>query len=92
MQRSDLWIMRPFNTLFLIVFAAFLALLILASLLLRGKSEKAKRTVLDRLHPGAVILLHAVSKDNAAALGAVIDEARSQGYVFRALTDYVPPV
>ena len=46
MQRSDLWIMRPFNTLFLIVFAAFLALLILASLLLRGKSEKAKRTVL----------------------------------------------
>ena len=55
-------------------------------------AEKAKRTVLDRLHPGAVILLHAVSKDNAAALGAVIDEARSQGYVFRALTDYVPPV
>ncbi len=46
MQRSDLWIMRPFNTLFLIMFAAFLALLILASLLLRGKSEKAKRTVL----------------------------------------------
>ena len=44
--QNDFWIMRPFNTLFLIVFAAFLALLILASLLLRGKSEKAKRTVL----------------------------------------------
>ncbi len=54
-------------------------------------AETAKRTVLDRLHPGAVILLHAVSKDNAAALGEIIDAARSQGYVFRALTDYVPP-
>ncbi len=43
---NDFWIMRPFNTLFLIVFAAFLALLILASLLLRGKSGKTKRTVL----------------------------------------------
>ncbi len=51
----------------------------------------AKQTVLSRLHPGAVILLHAVSKDNAAALGAIIDEARAQGYRFCALTDYVPP-
>ena len=51
----------------------------------------AKQTVLDRLHPGAVILLHAVSKDNAAALGDIIDAARAQGYVFCALTDYTPP-
>ena len=57
----------------------------------QGK-ETAKQTVLSRLHPGAVILLHAVSKDNAAALGEIIDAARSQGYVFRALTDYLPPV
>ena len=54
-------------------------------------AETAKKTVLDRLHPGAVILLHAVSSDNAAALGAIIDEARAQGYVFRPLTDYEPP-
>lgn len=54
-------------------------------------AETAKKTVLDRLHPGAVILLHAVSKDNAAALGDIIDEARAQGYVFCALTDYTPP-
>ena len=43
---NGFWIMRPFNTLFLVVFAAFLLLLILASLLLRGKSERTKRTVL----------------------------------------------
>ena len=44
--QNDFWIMRPFNTLFLIVFAAFLALLVIASLLLRVKSDKAKTTVL----------------------------------------------
>ena len=45
-SENSFWIMRPFNTLFLVVFGAFLALLVLASLLLRGKSGKAKRTVL----------------------------------------------
>ena len=43
---NDFWIVHPFNTVFLIAFAAFLALLVFASLLLRGKSEKTKRTVL----------------------------------------------
>lgn len=47
----------------------------------------AEKTVTERLHPGAVILLHAVSPDNAAALGAIIDDARSQGYVFRSLDE-----
>ena len=43
---NDFWIMRPFNTLFLIVFAAFILLLVIASLLLRGKSERTRRIVL----------------------------------------------
>ncbi|WP_334076821.1 delta-lactam-biosynthetic de-N-acetylase [Paenibacillus sanfengchensis] len=47
----------------------------------------AYRKVIDQLHPGAVILLHSVSKDNAAALGAIIDEARRQGYEFRSLDE-----
>ena len=34
---------------------------------------------------GAVILLHSVSPDNAAALGDIIDWARKQGYEFRSL-------
>lgn len=54
---------------------------------IKGK-DYAVKTVGERLHPGAVILLHSVSKDNAAALGEIIDNARKDGYVFKALTDY----
>ena len=43
---SDIWIMRPFNTLFLVAFAAFLLLLVIASILLRGKTERTKSIVL----------------------------------------------
>ena len=53
--------------------------------------EYAFKTVTSRLHPGAVILLHSVSPDNAAALGDIIDYARSQGYEFKALSDYRSP-
>lgn len=41
--------------------------------------------VMGQLHPGAVILLHSVSSDNAGALSKIIDDARSQGYEFRSL-------
>ena len=53
----------------------------------RGK-EYAIEKVMSRLHPGAVILLHSVSKDNAEALGEIIDKARAQGYTFRSIADY----
>ena len=36
----------------------------------------------DRIHPGAVYLLHAVSSTNTAILGDFIDYAKSQGYTF----------
>ncbi len=49
--------------------------------------DYAFETVTARLHPGAIILLHAVSPDNAEALGRIIDEARAQGYEFRSLYD-----
>ncbi|MDR1805815.1 MAG: polysaccharide deacetylase family protein [Clostridium sp.] len=52
----------------------------------QGK-QKAFDTISSRLHPGAIILLHAVSTDNAAALGDIIDYARANGYEFKALTD-----
>ena len=51
----------------------------------RGK-DYAFETVTSRLHPGAVIMLHSVSKDNAAAMGDIIDYALKQGYTFRSLT------
>ena len=53
---------------------------------IQGK-DYAVKTVMERLHPGAIILLHSVSKDNAAALPEIIDKARAEGYVFRALTE-----
>ncbi len=43
---SDFWIMEPLNALFCAVFAAFLILLIVVSLLLRGKSLKTRGNVL----------------------------------------------
>ncbi|MBQ5825357.1 MAG: polysaccharide deacetylase family protein [Clostridia bacterium] len=51
----------------------------------KGK-DYAFKTVTSRLHPGAIILLHSVSADNAEALGEIIDYALSQGYVFKPLT------
>ena len=50
----------------------------------KGK-QYAYDTVTSRLHPGCVLLLHAVSYDNADALGDIIDYALSQGYTFKAL-------
>ncbi len=50
-------------------------------------ADYAYRQVVSQLHPGAVILLHSVSKDNAAALGSIIDEARRQGYEFKSLDE-----
>ncbi|WP_241674573.1 delta-lactam-biosynthetic de-N-acetylase [Paenibacillus luteus] len=48
-------------------------------------SQYAYNEVVKQLHPGAIILLHSVSKDNTEALGRIIDEARRQGYLFKSL-------
>lgn len=53
----------------------------------RGK-DYAVEKVMSRLHPGAVILLHSVSKDNAEALGEIIDRARAEGYRFESIVNY----
>ncbi len=50
--------------------------------------DYAFEKVTARLHPGAVILLHSVSPDNAEALGRIIDFARENGYEFRALSNF----
>ncbi|MBR0365635.1 MAG: polysaccharide deacetylase family protein [Clostridia bacterium] len=50
-------------------------------------ADYAYNSVMPYLHPGAVILLHAVSSDNAAALERIINDAKAQGYVFRSLDD-----
>lgn len=48
----------------------------------------ALETVTSRVHSGAVILLHAVSSDNAEALADIIDAIRAKGYEFKSLEDY----
>ncbi|WP_179946292.1 delta-lactam-biosynthetic de-N-acetylase [Anoxybacteroides amylolyticum] len=47
----------------------------------------AYNNVMKQIHPGAIILLHTVSKDNADALAKVIDDLRKQGYTFKRLDD-----
>lgn len=49
-------------------------------------ADYAYDKVTSRLHPGAIILLHSVSSDNAQALGRILDYAVSQGYTFKSLT------
>lgn len=49
--------------------------------------EYAYKNVMAQLHPGAVILLHSVSKDNTEALAKIIDDAKSKGYQFKSLDE-----
>ena len=44
--------------------------------------QTALQTIVDKCHPGAIYLLHAVSKTNAEILGEAIDQLRAQGYTF----------
>ncbi|MDC3413458.1 delta-lactam-biosynthetic de-N-acetylase [Aquibacillus sp. 3ASR75-11] len=56
----------------------------------KGKEQgwqQAYKKVIKQMHPGAVILLHTVSKDNADALEHLIDELRKRGYTFQSLDD-----
>jgi len=54
---------------------------------LPGGPEESYNTVIRRLHPGAVILLHAVSKDNVIALDRIIKSVKAEGYEFKTLDD-----
>lgn len=51
--------------------------------------EYAVNEVVPYFHNGAVLLLHAVSKDNAEALGEIIDKARADGYEFASLDEII---
>lgn len=51
----------------------------------------AFQQVTKQLHPGAILLLHSVSQDNADALASIIDEARRQGYEFKSLQELSSP-
>ena len=44
--------------------------------------EFAVQEVCKNIHNGAIILLHAVSSDNAQALSSIIDKLQYEGYIF----------
>lgn len=54
-----------------------------------GGAEESYQTVMDNLHNGALILLHAVSKDNTEALDKILKGIKAQGYSFGTLDDLV---
>ena len=43
--------------------------------------------VLKQIHPGAILLIHSVSKDNADAMDSIIIDLKKQGYTFKSLDD-----
>lgn len=49
--------------------------------------QYAYDNIMRQIHPGAVILLHTVSKDNADALEKAIQDLKKKGYTFKSLDD-----
>ncbi|MEN6460687.1 MAG: polysaccharide deacetylase family protein [Syntrophomonas sp.] len=50
-------------------------------------AEYSYQYVMKNIHPGAVILLHAVSKSDTEALDRIIKDLKNQGYVFATFND-----
>ena len=50
--------------------------------------EKAKKTILDNLHNGEIMLLHGNSNTNVNILDSIIKEIKSQGYEIKSLDDF----
>ncbi len=48
--------------------------------------DTAYKMVMDNIHPGAILLLHAVSQSNTEALPDIIRDLKAQGYIFLPLT------
>ncbi len=50
-------------------------------------SQYVYNAVMDNIHDGAIILMHAVSKDNAETLDRIITDVKASGYVFKSLNE-----
>ena len=51
--------------------------------------EKAKEKIINNFHNGEIILLHGNSKTNTDILDSIIKEAKSMGYEFKSLDEFV---
>ncbi|WP_246145612.1 delta-lactam-biosynthetic de-N-acetylase [Bacillus rubiinfantis] len=49
--------------------------------------QYAYDNIMKQIHPGAVLLLHSVSRDNADALEKAIQDLKKKGYTFKSLDD-----
>ncbi len=49
--------------------------------------EQGKKKILNGVHNGSIILLHAVSKTNTEILDSVLKELKNNGYEFKTLED-----
>ena len=54
----------------------------------QGREEYGKSKIMENLHNGEVMLLHATSKDNSNILDECIKEIKAQGYEFRAIDKF----
>jgi peptidoglycan-N-acetylmuramic acid deacetylase len=52
-------------------------------------AQYAYDNIMRQVHPGSIMLLHTVSKDNADALEKVIQDLKKQGYQFRSLDEFI---
>lgn len=50
-------------------------------------SERAINLLSQRIHPGAIVLLHPTSQTNAKILNSLIEKWRAEGYTFASLND-----
>ncbi len=54
-----------------------------------GGAQEAYEAVINYTHNGALILMHAVSQDNAEAMDRILKGIKEQGYTFATLDDLV---
>ena len=54
----------------------------------QNREEYGKKKILENIHNGCILLLHATSKDNCAILGDVIKEIKNKGYEFKNLNEF----
>ena len=54
----------------------------------QGREDYGMQKILDNIHPGAVILLHATSKDNSNILDKCIKEIKKMGFEFKTLNQF----
>ena len=52
-------------------------------------ADYAYEQIMKQVHPGAIMLIHTISKDNADALDRVIGELKKQGYRFESIDDLI---